>query len=85
MEVELSFEKRRTAKVSEVVLELFNSGKSTIRPGDVNAVMRERNMPMGTWEVRAEFSKLERDGLIACDTDTGDWRLVDGDALKDTA
>ena len=81
----MSFEKRRTAKVSEVVLELFNSGKSTIRPGDVNAIMRERNMPMGTWEVRAEFTKLEREGVIACDADTGHWRLVDGDALKDTA
>ena len=79
----MSFEKRRTAKVSEVVLELFNSGKSTIRPGDVNAIMRERNMPMGTWEVRAEFARLEREGVIVCEAETGNW-LPGNASLKET-
>ncbi|NKC00184.1 MAG: hypothetical protein GKR90_17085 [Pseudomonadales bacterium] len=51
----MSFEKRRTRTVYDVIQELFAEGKSSIRPGDVNSVLRARGMPMGTWEVRAEF------------------------------
>ena len=55
----MSIEKRRTATVYGIIRELFADGKTSVRPGDVNSVLRERGMPMGTWEVRAEFSSLE--------------------------
>ena len=74
----MSFERRRTATVVGVISELVGEGKTTLRPGDVNTVLRDRGMPMGTWEVRAEFSKLEREGYLHCDPETGDWRVVEG-------
>ena len=79
----MSFEKRRTATVYSVIQELFAGGKTSIRPGDVNSVLRERGMPMGTWEVRAEFARLERENAMACDADTGDWHLTENSSLKD--
>ena len=79
----MSFEKRRTATVYGIIQELFAEGKSSIRPGDVNSVLRERGMPMGTWEVRAEFSRLEREAALECDADTGNWHLTENSSLKD--
>ena len=78
----MSVERRRTNIVREIVVELFGSGRKTIRPGDVNSVLRERNAPMGTWEVRAEFSRLEAAGVIVLDAESADW--LPGD-LSDAA
>ncbi len=80
----MSIEQRRTAIIVGIVRELFTEGKTAIRPGDVNAVLRERGMPMGAWEVRAEFSKPEREAVIQCNAETGDWHLTENSSLKDT-
>ena len=71
--------------VYSVIRELFSDGKTAVRPGDVNALLREREAPMGTWDVRAEFSRLESDGRLACDEDTGDWDLTESSSLQDAA
>ena len=71
--------------VYTIIRELVANGKSAVRPGDVNAQLRERGSPMGTWEVRAEFSRLERDGRLACNEDTGDWYLTESSSLQDAA
>lgn len=83
-EIRLSFEKRRTHTVYDIIQALFADGKPSIRPGDVNTVLREQGMPMGAWEVRAEFSKLEREAAIECDPETGNWHLTENSSLKDT-
>ena len=76
-------QKRRTEAVYAVIQELFTDGKQTVRPGDVNSVLRERGSPMGTWEVRAEFTRLENLNCIECDADTGMWHLTENASLKD--
>ncbi|MDA1074392.1 MAG: hypothetical protein O3A63_06475 [Proteobacteria bacterium] len=73
----MSIDRRRTAIVFEIVKELVAGGKTEFRPGDVNSILRERNQPMGTWEVRGEFSRLEDINAIAIDAATGNWHLVD--------
>ncbi|MDG2278459.1 MAG: hypothetical protein P8L31_10915 [Pseudomonadales bacterium] len=80
----MSFEKRRTRTVYAVIQGLFADGKTSIRPGNVNSVLRAQGMPMGTWEVRAEFSRLEREDAMACDPETGDWHLTENSSLKET-
>lgn len=80
----MSIEQRRTAIIVGILRELFTSGKTALRPGDVNSVLRERDMPMGGWEVRAEFAKLERDAVIECNAETGNWHLTENSSLKDT-
>ena len=69
----MSVERRRTDVVRSIVVELFESGRERIRPGDVNALLRERNAPLGTWEVRAEFSELARLGIIVLDEPSAEW------------
>jgi hypothetical protein len=76
-------QRRRTEAVYAVIQELFTSGKQAVRPGDVNTVLRERSSPMGTWEVRAEFSRLEHLNCIECNADTGLWHLTENASLKD--
>ena len=80
----MSFEKRRTATVASIIAELIAGGKSSLRPGDVNAELRERGNPMGTWEVRAEFSRLEELGEIQLDAASGTWQLSAETTLRET-
>lgn len=69
----MSVERRRTEVVREIIQELFASGRSQVRPGDVNSALRQRGMPMGTWEVRAEFTALEAEGALTLDPATAGW------------
>jgi len=73
----LSIDRRRTAIVFDIIKEVVAGGKAEFRPGDVNSILRERNQPMGTWEVRGEFSRLQDCNAISLDVATGNWRLID--------
>ncbi len=81
----MTVERRRTAIVRDIVVELFESGRERIRPGDVNAVLRERNAPLGTWEVRAEFTHLGEMGVLILDEDSADWLPGDLAGAKERA
>ena len=81
----MSKEQPRTELIYQIIRELFENGKSSVRPGHVNTVLRERNSPMGTWEVRAEFSRLEKIGRIACDPDSGEWHLTENASLQNVS
>lgn len=72
----MSNEARRTKTVHTVIQELVEHGRTAFRPGDVTSALRERGQPMGTWEVRGEFSILEERGLISYDADTGQWSVA---------
>jgi hypothetical protein len=72
----LSVEQRRTKLVYSVIEELVEAGKAEFQPGDVNSALRERGQPLGTWEVRGEFSVLSNQGLINLDPTTGRWALA---------
>jgi hypothetical protein len=78
----LSLDQRRTNLVAGIVDQLVADGHCTFRSGDVVSRLRARNQPMGTWEVRGELSRLEADGMIHNDPDTGLWRLADQRSLK---
>lgn len=69
--------------VYSLIQELHEQGKTVVRPGDVNTLLRDRGSPLGTWEVRAEFTALEQAGRIVCDADTGEWHLNDSASLQD--
>ena len=75
----------RTEAVYAVIQELFAGGKIAVRPGDVNSALREQDTPLGTWEVRAEFARLEQLNRIECDADTGMWSLTENVSLQDAS
>jgi len=79
----LSIEDRTTEAVYAIIQQLFSEGKTAIRAGDVADVLRATNAPLGTWQLRAEFTKLEALNRISCDAETGDWHLTENTSLKD--
>jgi hypothetical protein len=78
----LNKEHPRTEKIFQVIQELVEKGQSRIRPGDVSSLLRDRNAPLGAWEIRAEFSRLEKINRLYCDEDSGDWLLVSAASLQ---
>ena len=72
----MSVEQRRTKLVHTVIKTLAQEGKSQFRPGDVNEMLRARGQPLGTWEVRAELSRLQDNGVIELDSESATWSLV---------
>lgn len=76
-------ERRLTRTIYDAVVAVVNSGIDTIRPGHVVQYMRERNNPVGIWNVNGEFSKLRRMGVIELDEGTATWRLVPSISYED--
>ena len=72
--VPLSIADRRNKLVLAVFQELVGEGRAEVRPGDITTRLRERNQPMGYWEVRGALSELEAEGLIQVHAETGAWR-----------
>lgn len=71
--------KRRTDRVREAVEQLLadaTDGRGFL-PGDVNALLRGHNEPMGAWEVRGELSTLERQGFLRLDAASGRWQRAE--------
>lgn len=80
----LSQPKERTQKVLTAIKHSQNNQPgSHFRPGDVNQVLRDGGYPMGNWEVRAELTALERDGLLELDPPSGCWALTNAGAAAE--
>lgn len=69
---------RRTRTVFEAVVALVGEGATHFRPGDIASHLRDAEHPIGAWEIRGEFTKLERMELIEVDPELAVWHLVDG-------
>lgn len=70
----MSIDRKRTETLCALICELTEAGRAEFRPGDLCALLRERNQPLGAWLVRRELSTLEAQGLIAMDPASGLWR-----------
>jgi len=71
--------KRRTDRVRKAVEQLLADdldGRGFL-PGDINALLRQHNEPMGAWEVRGELSTLERQGFLNLDSASGRWQKAE--------
>ena len=83
----MSTDPRRTQLVLRIFKELSTQeqGNRGLRPGEINSRLRELGIPMGTWEVRGEFSVLEARGDIVLDEATASWRLGDAASARQSA
>ena len=81
----MSVQRKRTETIYAIFRELVDGGRDSVRPGDINTVLRDRGQPMGTWEVRRELSRLEDEGLISCDAATTEWHLTEKGASMQKA
>jgi len=75
----MSTGKRHTDRVRHTVDQLLAEAQDGqgFLPGDVNALLRQQNEPMGAWEVRGELSTLERMGYLRLDAASGRWQRVE--------
>ena len=62
----------------EVLIEVTQAGKRSVRSGDLAARMREQNLPMESWTIIGELNRLADLGLATLDEDTATWSLVLG-------
>jgi len=69
---------RLTKAIYGAICRVVADGNDSLRPGDVVGYMRDEDRPLGSWEVRGQFSRLENLGLLKIDAATGIWQLVDG-------
>ena len=69
---------RSTKAIYNAICSVVASGNDSLRTGDIVAYMRDEGRPLESWEIRCQFSRLERLGLLQIDAGTGIWQLVDG-------
>ena len=69
---------RLTKAIYEAVCRVVADGNVSLRPGDIVGYFRDQDRPLGSWEVRGQFTRLENLGLLKIDATTGIWELVEG-------
>ena len=79
----MSIQKRQAETTFEIFKTLVGEGKADVRPGDIATVMRNRNSPMGVWEIRGLLSELADQGLITVNPETGAWMLAEATDTND--
>lgn len=74
-------QRERTQKVFNAIKSTVdNSTSQSFRSGDISQTLRNGGFPLGSWEVRGEFSALQSINMIELDSSAADWRLTDAGA-----
>lgn len=76
----MSLDKHTSDQVKHIIRELANEGHRAMRPGDVLTRLRELGRPIGAWDMRAEFTRLTRQGFLHFDPELAYWRFVEKDS-----
>ncbi len=71
----MSLEKRQLDHIFQLVQALVSDGQAEFRPGHIAEALRERDEPMGTWQIRAALTALESAGLVEHDEERNYWSL----------
>ena len=76
-QTEPSQQRERTQKVFNAIKSTVdNSTSKSFRAGDISQTLRNGGFPLGSWEVRGEFSALQNANMIELDAAAADWRLT---------
>lgn len=76
--------KERAQKVFNAIKQATeNKASSTFRVGTISETLRSGGFPLGSWEVRGEFTTLANAGLIALDTASAQWQLTKSGATTE--
>ena len=72
----MGIEQHRTDQVYAVIKAIVENGQAEFRPGHIAQTLREAGSPLLSWEVRWELARLEADGLVARNEQTGGYTLT---------
>ena len=78
----LTIDQHRTDQVLEVIQRIVDAGQTDFRPGHIADELREEGLPLLSWEIRGELSRLAAEGLIEADPATGNWSLTPAASRK---
>ena len=71
-------QRERTQKVFDAIKSNVDNNTATpFRAGDISQTLRDGGFPLGSWEVRGEFSALAQINMIELSAAAADWRLTD--------
>ncbi len=69
--------KERAQKVFVAIKEATQNNTSNyFRVGTISETLRNGGFPLGSWEVRGEFTTLANNGFIALDPASAQWQLT---------
>ena len=68
--------RRETELILVTIQEMYNSGKTKFRPGNVAELLRKKNQPLGLWLIQAGCTDLTEQGIIILDLETSHYELA---------
>ncbi len=71
----MALDKYTSDQIKAEISKLADEGRALLRPSDVLTRLRELGSPIGAWNIRAEFTRLTREGFLEFDADTAYWRV----------
>ena len=74
----MALDKHTSDQIKAQIRTLADEGKASLRPGDVLTRLRELGSPIGAWNIRAEFTRLTREGFLEFDAERALWRVKQG-------
>ncbi len=73
-----SQQRERTQKVFAAIKQATDNRTTTpFRPGDISQTLRDGGYPLGSWEIRGEFSALAELAMITLDEASAAWALTE--------
>ncbi len=70
--------KERAQKVFNAIKKACeNNPSNRFRVGTISQTLRDGGFPLGSWEVRGEFTALANAGLITLDAASAQWQLTE--------
>lgn len=76
--------KERAQKVFAAIKQATdNNASNYFRVGTISETLRSGGFPLGSWEVRGEFTRLANDGFIVLDASTAQWQLTPSGTATD--
>lgn len=72
-----SIDQHRIDELYDLIRSLVAEGMTRFRPGNIADALRNSGEPMLTYEIRGALSKLEAEGLVAVDPETGSYTLTE--------
>jgi len=74
-------QRERTQKVFNAIKSTVDNSTSTpFRAGDISQTLRNGGFPLGSWEVRGEFSTLQSAKMIELNSAAASWQLTESGA-----
>ena len=71
--LDVALDQYNSDQIKAQIKALADEGHASLRPGDVLTRLRKLGSPIGAWNIRAEFTRLTREGFLEFDAEHAHW------------